>query len=223
MSKYLRVLTLVAACGAIQATATAATVETEEQKTVYAIGVMLSQTLAGFNLTDAEVALVAAGLTDAALGREVKVDAQAYRAQIQALGQERAAALAQVEQDAAGPFLDKLAGESGAQRTDSGLIYIETQAGDGASPAATDTVQVHYHGTLRDGTVFDSSVERGEPATFPLNRVIPCWTEGLQMMKVGGKAKIGCPADIAYGDRGSPPRIQPGAPLVFEVELIGIE
>ena len=82
---------------------------------------------------------------------------------------------------------------------------------------------MHYHGTLRDGTVFDSSVERGTPATFPLNRVVPCWTEGLQKIKVGGKAKLVCPSSIAYGDRGAPPKIKPGAPLVFEVELIGIE
>ena len=81
-------------------------------------------------------------------------------------------------------------------------------------------MKVHYHGTLRDGTVFDSSVERGEPATFPLNRVIPCWTEGVQKMKVGGKAKLVCPSNIAYGDRGAPPKIKPGATLVFEVELL---
>jgi FKBP-type peptidyl-prolyl cis-trans isomerase FkpA/FKBP-type peptidyl-prolyl cis-trans isomerase FklB len=84
-------------------------------------------------------------------------------------------------------------------------------------------VKVHYHGTLRDGTVFDSSVDRGSPATFPLNRVIKCWTEGVQKMKVGGKSKLICPSDIAYGDRGAPPKIKPGAPLIFEVELISIE
>ena len=82
---------------------------------------------------------------------------------------------------------------------------------------------MNYHGTLRDGTVFDSSRDRGTPATFPLNRVIPCWTEAVQKMKVGGKAKIVCPSSIAYGDRGAPPKIKPGAPLVFEVELLSIE
>jgi FKBP-type peptidyl-prolyl cis-trans isomerase FkpA len=95
--------------------------------------------------------------------------------------------------------------------------------GSGASPQASDTVVVHYHGTFPDGSVFDSSVERGEPARFPLNRVIPCWTQGLQLMKVGGKAKLVCPPQIAYGARGAPPRIPPNATLLFEVELLEIQ
>ncbi len=89
--------------------------------------------------------------------------------------------------------------------------------------ASPTSATVHYHGTLRDGTVFDSSVERGQPAQFALNRVIPCWTEGLQLMKVGGKAKLVCPPEIAYGDRGAGQLIKPGAALTFEVELISIE
>src|SRR5262249_13958762 len=95
--------------------------------------------------------------------------------------------------------------------------------GSGASPAATDTVKVHYEGTLENGTVFDSSKKRGTPATFALNQVIPCWTEGVQKMKVGGQAKLTCPSAIAYGDRGAPPTIPGGATLTFDVELLGIE
>ncbi len=95
--------------------------------------------------------------------------------------------------------------------------------GAGANPSASDVVVVHYHGTLADGTIFDSSVQRGEPARFPLNRVIPCWTQGVQQIKVGGKAKLVCPPETAYGARGAPPRIPPNATLTFEVELIGIE
>ena len=119
-------------------------------------------------------------------------------------------------------YLDKAAAEPGATRTASGLVYRELKPGTGASPKVTDVVKVHYRGTLVDGTEFDSSYKRNEPADFPLNRVIPCWTEGVQKMKVGGKSQLVCPSSIAYGDRGSPPVIPGGATLVFEVELLGI-
>jgi len=119
--------------------------------------------------------------------------------------------------------LDKAAGEKGAKRTASGLIITTIKEGTGASPKPTDTVKVHYHGTLPNGKVFDSSRERNEPAEFPLNGVIPCWTEAVQTMKVGGKSKLTCPADIAYGDRPPPGSgIPAGSPLIFEVELLDI-
>src|ERR1700690_3032762 len=119
-------------------------------------------------------------------------------------------------------FLDKAAAEPGAVRTASGLVYRELRAGTGASPAATDKVKVNYKGTLTNGTEFDSSYRRNAPAEFTLNGVIPCWTEGVQKMKVGGKASLTCPSAIAYGDRGHPPAIPGGATLVFEVELLEI-
>jgi FKBP-type peptidyl-prolyl cis-trans isomerase FkpA len=100
---------------------------------------------------------------------------------------------------------------------------VHEREGNGPSPSATDVVKVHYHGMLTDGTVFDSSVQRGEPASFPLNRVIPCWTQGVQQIKVGGKAKLTCPPELAYGERGSPPVIPPNSTLIFEVELLAIE
>ena len=118
--------------------------------------------------------------------------------------------------------LDKAAAEPGAVRTPSGLVYRELTAGTGESPKATDTVTVNYRGTLVDGTEFDSSYKRNQPAQFPLNQVIPCWTEGVQKIKVGGKARLVCPAGLAYGERGSPPSIPGGATLIFEVELLGI-
>ncbi len=118
--------------------------------------------------------------------------------------------------------LTKAAAEPGAVKTASGLIYKELKAGTGGSPSASDTVKVNYRGTLPDGTEFDSSYKRNEPASFPLNRVIPCWTEGVQMMKVGGKSQLTCPAAIAYGEAGSPPVIPGGASLIFEIELLGI-
>ncbi len=124
--------------------------------------------------------------------------------------------------NASQPFLEKAAAEKGAVKTASGMVYSEIKPGTGEPPKATDKVKVHYKGMLTDGTVFDSSIERGQPATFPLNGVIKCWTEGVGMMKVGGKAKLVCPSDIAYGDQGRPPKIKPGATLVFEVELLEI-
>lgn len=124
-------------------------------------------------------------------------------------------------QTAADP-LARAAAEAGAIVTPSGLVYRDLTAGSGASPAAADVVRVHYRGTLTDGTEFDSSYRRGQPASFPLDRVIRCWTEGLQRMKVGGKARLTCPSALAYGERGAGNVIPPNATLVFEVELLGI-
>ena len=111
----------------------------------------------------------------------------------------------------------------GPVTTKSGLVYQSLKEGSGVSPAATDTVKVHYRGTLQDGKEFDSSYKRGEPTEFPLNRVIPCWTEGVQMMKPGGKAKLTCPPAIAYGERGAGGAVPPNATLNFEVELISVK
>lgn len=200
----------------------AADPKTEEEKTMYAIGLALSQTVGDFALSEAELEQVKAGLTDGTLKRPAKVDLQAYMPKIQQLAQARAATVAEKEKKAGAAFLAKAASEPGAKKTESGAIVIPIKEGTGAKPAATDKVTVHYHGTLIDGTVFDSSVKRGSPATFGLNGVIKCWTEGVQLIKVGGKARLICPADIAYGDRGSPPKIKPGATLIFEVELLDI-
>ena len=128
-----------------------------------------------------------------------------------------AAALAQSDP------LARAAAEAGAVVTESGLVFRSLREGKGASPAATDTVRVHYRGTLPAGKEFDSSYSRGQPAEFPLNRVIKCWTEGVQRMKVGAKAKLTCPSQIAYGERGAGGGlIPPNATLNFEVELLGI-
>jgi FKBP-type peptidyl-prolyl cis-trans isomerase FkpA len=118
--------------------------------------------------------------------------------------------------------LDAAAKEAGAVVTKTGLVYRSLKDGNGASPGATDTVKVHYKGTFPDGKEFDSSYTRGTPIEFPLNRVIPCWTEGVQRMKPGGKAKLTCPSAIAYGERGAGGVIPPNATLLFEVELLGI-
>ena len=196
--------------------------KTEDQKTLYTLGVAISRGLGTFNLTEAELEIVKAGLTDGVLHNKPQVEVDKYGPKLQAFQQSRAAASAVTEKKEAQSFLDKAATERGATKTPSGLIITTLKPGTGASPKATDTVKVHYHGTLTDGSVFDSSVQRGEPATFPLNGVIPCWTEGVQQMKVGGKSRLVCPSNLAYGDRGAPPRIKPGAALVFEVELLEI-
>src|SRR3974390_2578954 len=119
-------------------------------------------------------------------------------------------------------YLDKAAAPPGAKRTASGLLYVSIKEGAGASPSPADRVKVHYTGKLIDGTVFDSSVRRGQPAPFGLNQIIACWQEALQLMKAGGQARIVSPSNLAYGDRGAPPDIPPGATLDFEIELIEV-
>ncbi len=119
-------------------------------------------------------------------------------------------------------YLAAMAAEEGAVTTGSGLVFRELVAGTGESPTVNDTVRAHYHGTLPDGTVFDSSVDRGQPLVISLGRVIRCWQEGIPMLRTGGKAKLTCPADIAYGSRGAGGVIPPGATLTFEVELLEV-
>jgi FKBP-type peptidyl-prolyl cis-trans isomerase FkpA len=218
MRTILTCLALVAWAGA----ATAADPANDRQKTFYALGVAVSQSLGDFSLTEAELDFVRQGMTDGVLKKPLKVDMQTFGPKIQPLAQERASAGAEKEKAAGAAFLAKAAGEAGVKKTESGAIVKTLKEGSGATPTAASTVKVHYHGTLTNGTVFDSSVKRGEPATFPLSGVIKCWTEGVQQIKVGGKSRLVCPANIAYGDRGSPPVIKPGATLVFEVELLEI-
>jgi FKBP-type peptidyl-prolyl cis-trans isomerase FkpA len=209
-------LTLAMTLLTVGAAAQGAAPQSEDQKVFYALGVALSRSVDGFELTPAELELVKQGLNDGATGKAGDIDPQPYFPKLQELQRTRAAATAKA-------YLDKAAAEKGAKKTASGLIVTTLKEGKGAVPKATDMVKVHYHGTLPNGKVFDSSVQRKEPASFALNQVIPCWTEGVQLMKVGGKSRLVCPAAIAYGDRGAPPNIPPGATLIFEVELLEIE
>ncbi len=195
----------------------------EADKTLYALGLVISRNLTGFKLSAAELAVVEQGLSDGVLGKTPKVDLETYGPKLNDLAKSRMAAQASAEKKAGAAFLEKEAAQPGTKKQPSGFLYKETKAGTGATPKATDKVKVHYRGTLIDGTVFDSSIDRNEPVTFPLNGVIPCWTQGVQLMKVGGSARLVCPSDLAYGDEGRPPRIKGGATLVFDVQLLSIE
>jgi len=194
---------------------------TDDDKIFYAIGMMAGMGIAEFELTEAELEWVVRGVSDAALGREPLADPEEQMAAIQEVYTARRARANAAEATASAEFLEREAAVEGAVTSDSGMIMQVLVVGDGAQPGPTDEVKVHYHGTLRDGTVFDSSVDRGSPAQFPLDRVIPCWTEALTQMKVGGKSRIICPASIAYGSRGMG-TIPGDAALAFEVELLEV-
>lgn len=196
--------------------------KSEEEKTLYSIGLIVAQQLAPFNLTPAELETVKQGITDAVTGKKPLVEAEAYNQKVQTLVNARRTAQGEKLAGEAKAFVEKAAKEKGAVKTASGLIYKSQKEGSGASPTATDKVKVHYNGALVNGVVFDSSYKRGQPAEFPLNGVIKCWTEGMQMMKPGGKARLICPPDIAYGERGAGAVIPPKATLVFDVELLEV-
>jgi FKBP-type peptidyl-prolyl cis-trans isomerase FkpA len=193
---------------------------TDEQKTIYALGLSIAKSLAPFDLSPAEMDLVKRALSDAANNKpEIKLEEWAPK--ITPLAQARNSRGAEKEKAAGAARLAQVAAEPGAIKTDSGIVIKELKPGTGDSPKASDTVKVNYRGTLVNGTEFDSSYKRNQPASFPLNGVIPCWTEGVQKMKVGGKSMLVCPSNLAYGDQGRP-GIPGGATLIFEIELLEI-
>ena len=157
----------------------AVTLQTDDQKTIYAIGQAMARQLEQFQFTPDEVSVLIAGMQDALTHAKSQVDVEAQSKQIRAFAEKRQAAVVEKEKAATQPFLDKAAAEPGAKKTSSGLVYKEITPGTGPSPKESDKVKVHYKGTLTDGTEFDSSYKRNEPATFPLNGVIKCWTEGV--------------------------------------------
>jgi FKBP-type peptidyl-prolyl cis-trans isomerase FkpA len=208
--------------------AAAAGPQTDEQKTLYALGLLLGRNVKVFNLTPEELELVKKGMGDSVTGAKPAVELDTFGPKINELAQARIAAGATAEKTKGKTFAEAAGKETGATVLPSGLVFKSTSPGTGASPKPSDTVRVHYEGKLVDGTVFDTSIKNGPdgkpmpPAEFPVTGVITCWTEAVQKMKVGEKATIVCPSDIAYGDQGRPPTIPAGATLVFNVELVGI-
>jgi len=195
-----------------------------EQRVSYGIALNLGATLARQGVVVDEAAFLA-GLQDGLAGKPARLPESELRAAFEAAQQKAKQAgsgRAAQQSGAAKAFLDANRARPGVVVTPSGLQYEVLRAGTGAKPTSDQTVEVHYHGTLTDGTVFDSSVERGETISFPVTGVIPGWIEALQLMPVGSKWRLVIPSDLAYGPDGSDP-IPPGATLIFEVELIGIE
>jgi len=183
----------------------------------------VSKSLSVFSLTPSELDLVVQGLIDGQSGKKTELDPALYTGKIQELAKIRRKALGESQASAGKDFLEKAAKETGAVKTSSGMVYTSLAEGKGESPKAADIVKVNYRGTLVDGKEFDSSYKRGKPLEFKLDNVIKCWTEGVQKMKPGGKAKFVCPSQLAYGDNGAGEMILPGATLVFEVELLEVK
>jgi FKBP-type peptidyl-prolyl cis-trans isomerase FkpA len=200
---------------------------TEDEKAILAFGAAMGQQVATqvkpLDLSPSEMETLKKGFLASLAGQKPQYEVQQYASLLSARAQKHAATVAAGEKEKTAGFRDAAAKEAGAVKTASGLVYRTITPGHGPSPKATDKVSVHYTGTLTDGKVFDSSIQRGQPAEFQLNQVIPCWTEGVQRMKVGEKARIVCPPELAYGDRGAGPDIGPGATLVFDVELLAIK
>jgi FKBP-type peptidyl-prolyl cis-trans isomerase FkpA/FKBP-type peptidyl-prolyl cis-trans isomerase FklB len=195
---------------------------TAEARSLYTLGQLISRTLETFSLTPQELEWVKSGLDDGVLRRPPRVDLAAEATGLPALQEARRAATLERERSAGAAFLSAALQEPGVQRHASGFVMQPLAPGHGEQPSALDHVRVHYEGMLIDGTVFESSRDRTDPATLPVRGVIPCWSEALQSMRVGGRSRLICPAELAYGDRGSPPAVRPGATLVFDIELLGV-
>lgn len=200
----------------------AAPPSTDEEKTLYALGLSIAQSLTPFDLNEADLAQVVAGMSEGIQGKPA-VELSTYGPKIGELAQARATRVAAKAKSKGEAFRAEAEKKPGAQKQASGLIIRELKAGTGKQPTLEDKVSVHYKGTLIDGTEFDSSYSRNMPAEFPLKGVVPCWREGVALMKVGAKAELVCPPELAYGDNGAPPKIGPGETLVFEVELLEIK
>ncbi len=222
ISRIALLAVILATLGLAAATTTAqAAEETDDEKMLYFIGINVARQLGTLHLSEDEIEVVIKGISETIGGKGEELAPEIYGPKLQEFHEARLKIGLKIETKKSAQYLDEMAGKQGADIKLSGLIITHLTEGSGATPGATDKARVHYRGTLRDGGVFDQSLP-DQPVEFPLNGVIPCWTEGLGLMKVGGKAQLVCPADIAYGAQGRPPVIPPGAALTFEIELLGI-
>ncbi len=219
--------TLMLGCGA-NTEEEPVSLESTDARLSYGIGLRMGERMAADAMT-IDVAAYAAGLEDAMTGAEPELTAEEIDAEMTAFQERRQAeaeaertALAQSNLEAGRAYMEDLSAKGEVQTTETGLQYIVVEAGEGDSPVAADSVEVHYEGRLIDGTVFDSSFERGQTVTFGLTQVIPGWTEGLQLMKPGAKFKFIIPPELGYGEGGAGQMIGPNATLLFDVELIAV-
>ena len=195
--------------------------KSDDDRILYTLGVKIMMDLTPFQLKKREVAIIQQGMLDALVG-EFVMDPNQYRDRIDTLAQTRIAERVKTESKRGKAYLESMKSKPGAQVSESGMVWFLHKKGKGRKPTASSLVRVHYRGTLVDGTEFDSTAKQGKPAEFPLDRVIPCWTDGFTQLPVGSKAKLVCPPEIAYGNRGAAPVVPPGATLIFEVELLEI-
>jgi len=197
--------------------------KTDDEKVFYALGLDIGKNIDVFSMSPAELELVKAGLSDVITKKKPKVDLDAVRPKIFEMARKRQDQRAATEKTKGKELVAKAAKESGAEQLPSGVVVKTLRPGTGESPTEADSVKVNYEGRLADGTVFDSSYKRNQPAEFSLRGVVKCWTEGLQKLKIGGKAQLTCPSEVAYGDSGRPPQIPGGATLIFDIELLEVK
>jgi FKBP-type peptidyl-prolyl cis-trans isomerase FklB len=207
----------------MESTITAQHLKTADDSLAYSLGVLIAGNLRQEGLSDLNVELITAGLKDAFKGDKTLLTVDQCNAFVRDGSARRKAKQGEGNKVAGEQFLAANKTKPGVITLEDGLQYEVLKMGDGKKPKATDKVNVHYHGTLIDGTVFDSSVDRGEPISFALNQVIKGWTEVVQLMPVGSKWRVFIPYQLAYGERGAGGAIQPYSALIFEIELLGIE
>jgi FKBP-type peptidyl-prolyl cis-trans isomerase FkpA len=218
-------LSLALAAGSVASAApepSSAGTASDDAKTLYELGVFLSTGLDSYTLSESEFAKVMAGMADGYHHRADVVAAMVYDPKWQALHVARVKAMIAHEKSIGQAYLDKAAKSLGAKTMPSGLVYIPLAEGDGANPTYVDQVKINFQGKRVDGTVFDSSKGRGEPSLIRVGTLMPCLSEALRLMKVGGRSRVVCSSALAYGDRGSEPAVRPGATLDYDIELLAI-